>query len=198
MEDKIHALYRFFGHDDSLLYIGITMSPSQRWAKHADGKPWWTDVGRIIVEQHPNREAVLAAERAAIVAERPRYNVVHNRGTARPQPPVAVAPAPVVEPMLRLHQVVALGLADGRCPVGSVIESDEWGATLGLYHWLTGYFSAGTRYVAYGDIRSMRFGVPMSPSARSSWERWNGSVDDDAVIWDMDPLAEFQTAWTQP
>lgn len=75
-----HALYRFHATDGTLLYVGITADPGARWRKHAHEKPWWHDVATITVETHPNRAAVLQAERAAIITEQPRYNVVHNRG----------------------------------------------------------------------------------------------------------------------
>ncbi|WP_224279095.1 GIY-YIG nuclease family protein [Nocardioides lacusdianchii] len=75
-----HALYRFHSADGTLLYVGITADPGTRWRAHSHDKPWWHEVANVTVEQHPDRQAVLEAERAAIIAEQPRYNVVHNRG----------------------------------------------------------------------------------------------------------------------
>jgi GIY-YIG catalytic domain len=72
-----HALYRFFGPGGDLLYVGITKDPGRRWGQHAAGRPWWHEVGRIDIERWPSRTAVLAAERAAIQNEHPRYNVAH-------------------------------------------------------------------------------------------------------------------------
>jgi hypothetical protein len=77
-----HALYRFFGADGSLLYIGLTMNPGTRWPSHAREKPWWLAVHTVTIEHFPDRPSVEAAERAAIRAERPRHNVVHNRRPA--------------------------------------------------------------------------------------------------------------------
>jgi predicted GIY-YIG superfamily endonuclease len=77
-----HALYRFFDISGQLLYAGITMNPSRRWAKHRDEKPWWHDVANITIETHPGRKAVLTAERHAIQTERPLYNVNHNHPPA--------------------------------------------------------------------------------------------------------------------
>ncbi len=73
------TLYRFYGRDGALLYVGITLNPGKRWEKHRDEKPWWTDVTDIKLEQHPTRQAALEAERAAIIAEKPAHNIVHNR-----------------------------------------------------------------------------------------------------------------------
>lgn len=75
-----HVLYRFFAANGELLYIGLTLNPGTRWKKHAKEKPWWTEVVGITLEHFPSREAVEAAEVAAIRAERPVYNITHNRG----------------------------------------------------------------------------------------------------------------------
>jgi predicted GIY-YIG superfamily endonuclease len=72
-----HALYRFFADDGSLLYVGITWNIAARFPQHATEKPWWSEVANITIEAHPNRVAVLEAERQAISAESPRYNIVH-------------------------------------------------------------------------------------------------------------------------
>lgn len=75
-----HALYRFYDAARNLLYVGITLDPGSRWKQHAHDKPWWHEVTSTTIETYPDRASVLEAERAAIIAERPRYNVVHNRG----------------------------------------------------------------------------------------------------------------------
>ncbi len=74
-----HALYRFFGAKDRLLYIGLTLNPGSRWKAHGKNKPWWHEVCTITIELYPDRASVEAAERWAIKRERPFYNVVHNR-----------------------------------------------------------------------------------------------------------------------
>lgn len=79
-QDESTALYRFYDGAGQLLYVGITGDPSDRWARHADEKPWWPNVARHTVEWLPSRDAALAAETAAIVAEEPVYNVA---GTPR-------------------------------------------------------------------------------------------------------------------
>ncbi len=72
-------LYRFFDGAGRLLYVGITMDPGSRWKNHSKKKPWWTDVRSMTAEPFPTLEAALAAERAAIKAERPLHNIVHNK-----------------------------------------------------------------------------------------------------------------------
>ena len=73
-----HALYRFYGTDGELLYVGITMNPAARWESHRKQKPWWAEVVGMTVERCVDREAALLAEREAIIRERPAYNVVHS------------------------------------------------------------------------------------------------------------------------
>lgn len=83
---QAHALYRFYDATGTLLYIGITLDPGSRWRSHAQDKPWWHDVADIRLELHPDRDSVLEAERAAIIAEHPLHNVVHNRRRRPPRP----------------------------------------------------------------------------------------------------------------
>jgi len=79
-------LYRFYDTADQLLYVGISFNAAQRAMQHRDGKAWWTDVARMNVEHlMVDRQGAEAIERAAIINERPLYNVVHN-GTRVPPP----------------------------------------------------------------------------------------------------------------
>lgn len=100
-----HALYRFYGANGELLYIGITANVGARLKQHAHGKPWWTDVHHIKLEHFDNRADVLAAEMAAILAENPRHNVVYNRNR-RPEPaaPLAAKPTPSAVEMMNPEQ----------------------------------------------------------------------------------------------
>lgn len=75
-----HALYRFFDDQDRLLYIGITIDPGARWKTHSKEQPWWFEVTTVTLEKYQSRGSVLRAERAAIIDEHPRYNIVYNRG----------------------------------------------------------------------------------------------------------------------
>lgn len=72
-----HVLYRFYDAEDALLYLGITVDEGVRWLVHAKTE-WWPQVARVAIEKHPDRASAFVAEKAAIKAERPRYNVVHN------------------------------------------------------------------------------------------------------------------------
>lgn len=72
------ALYRFFDQEGALLYIGIAEQPLQRWYAHSH-RDWWSTVARYEVAWFESRSEADGAERVAVKAERPRYNVVYNR-----------------------------------------------------------------------------------------------------------------------
>jgi predicted GIY-YIG superfamily endonuclease len=81
---SVTTLYRFYNTDDELLYVGISEKGPERWKAHRKDKPWWTDVARTTTEHYDTRQLALDAERAAIIAEHPKHNVVHNQGSRRP------------------------------------------------------------------------------------------------------------------
>src|SRR5690348_12204641 len=82
------SLYRHYARDGTLLYVGISLSWPARTRAHAHYSEWFAQVTRVEIELLPSREAALTAEREAIKAERPKFNVVHNRqspaGAAKP------------------------------------------------------------------------------------------------------------------
>ncbi|WP_328344656.1 hypothetical protein [Micromonospora sp. NBC_00421] len=80
---------------------------------------------------------------------------------------------------VRPGDVLAAGLNDGRCPVGVVTAVDDDTFRLDLYSWPLGSFTAGTMIVRHDQVREF------SPLAV---QRADG-------VFDMDPLAAFQTAW---
>lgn len=77
------ALYRFFDEAGELLYVGIANDPRVRWSNHAGEKRWWSEVETRTLDWFATREEAESAEVAAIVGERPRYNVTHSE-TRRP------------------------------------------------------------------------------------------------------------------
>ncbi|HLK78281.1 MAG TPA: hypothetical protein VKU77_32105 [Streptosporangiaceae bacterium] len=87
-----------------LLYIGVTNGVPFRWNGHQAVQPWWDELRSLTVEWYPSREEALAAEKAAILAEQPKYNVTHLKpsGSGRKLPhagqPPADLPAVVLDP----------------------------------------------------------------------------------------------------
>ena len=77
------TLYRFFNRGGQLLYVGITDDVFKRWRQHSVDKPWFGEVSRFERDWYPDRDSVLAAEKHAIITEKPKYNIIHgmeNRG----------------------------------------------------------------------------------------------------------------------
>ncbi|MFJ8727673.1 hypothetical protein [Streptomyces sp. NPDC093269] len=72
------ALYRFYGTDDTLLYVGICDEPMARWSQHASNKPWWSSVHRFRLVWFPTRREAEKAEGQAIVSEKPLHNRAMN------------------------------------------------------------------------------------------------------------------------
>lgn len=86
-----HTLYRMFAADGSLLYVGITNNPIFRFREHRTAKEWWTEVASISLTHYESREKLAAAERQAVKAECPLWNVVRFKGPeprARRTPPM--------------------------------------------------------------------------------------------------------------
>lgn len=70
----MQTLYRMYGADGRLLYVGISATPSSRFVRHRQEKEWWSEIARIDLEHHGSRQQVMDAERAAIEREHPKYN----------------------------------------------------------------------------------------------------------------------------
>lgn len=72
------TVYRFYNSLGRLLYVGASEHGPGRWAKHRNGKPWWTEVTRVDVVHYQTKAETFSAEAYAIRHERPFYNVQHN------------------------------------------------------------------------------------------------------------------------
>ncbi|MFJ9558299.1 GIY-YIG nuclease family protein [Nocardiopsis sp. NPDC101807] len=68
------ALYRLYNAEGQLLYIGASCDLRARFSQHASTKDWWDQVAKWDSKWLPSREEALAAERDAIMHERPRFN----------------------------------------------------------------------------------------------------------------------------
>jgi excinuclease UvrABC nuclease subunit len=72
-------VYRCYDAHGALLYIGCTRSLTSRMYSHSLKAPWASDVVKVRAEVYPTRREGLRAEREAIEAEAPLYNIVGNR-----------------------------------------------------------------------------------------------------------------------
>lgn len=79
-------LYRHYGADNDLLYVGVSLSATHRLSQHKDHARWFADIVRVEIEHHPSREEALAAERHAIETEKPKHNLIFNRPPKGPTP----------------------------------------------------------------------------------------------------------------
>jgi predicted GIY-YIG superfamily endonuclease len=88
-----YAVYRCYGDDGQLLYVGETGDLGTRFASHAQ-KLWFTQVRGITLEWYLDELDALNAERRAIHVEHPKYNVVHRSAPLLEprRPPASRAP----------------------------------------------------------------------------------------------------------
>ena len=77
------TLYRFFGQDNQLLYIGISINAYNRYKGHLQTKTWMDEVVSITLEPHINRREVEQAEIEAIRSENPKYNRIRYKKPER-------------------------------------------------------------------------------------------------------------------
>lgn len=174
------SLYRFFDVYGQLLYVGITERGAMRWSEHRKSKPWWTQVALIQVQHFTTRGSAASAELQAIRDEGPMYNIAGAYPDA-PQPARLTASVGEPSQLLEPGEVVAI-LVEGRSfpPVGWVVAVNDRLIRLELYSWATMAFTAGTTAVRWDDVLDIV---------------WAG-LDPDGLF-DMDPLADYQTAHDQ-
>lgn len=82
MVNRRTCVYRAYGADGRLLYVGISMNLDGRLTKHRRAA-WWPSVVEITVQWFDGREAAKAAERLAILNEQPLHNVTRPNSTVR-------------------------------------------------------------------------------------------------------------------
>lgn len=73
-----HVVYWFYDKDGRLLYVGVTNSFQERIMQHKQKSPWFASVYRQKTRLFPNRAVALAAEKRAIVNDKPMHNIVHS------------------------------------------------------------------------------------------------------------------------
>lgn len=73
------ALYRHWNEAGRLLYVGISSNHFRRVGEHEALSHWFGEVSNITIEHFADRDEAVEAERSAILAERPIFNIAHNR-----------------------------------------------------------------------------------------------------------------------
>lgn len=73
------SLYRFYDSAGVLLYVGITYDMYRRFGDHGTKKVWHPLAAKVTITHYPTRDEAAEAERKAIAAEGPLYNIQHNQ-----------------------------------------------------------------------------------------------------------------------
>lgn len=81
----IQQLYRHFNNKNELLYVGISLSAVARLSQHKKHANWFNTITRVEIETFDTRMQVVKAEKIAIKAERPLYNIIHNKKSPTPE-----------------------------------------------------------------------------------------------------------------
>ena len=182
------ALYRIWGIDDQLLYVGISKSALSRLGQHLTEKSWAADIVNVTIETYSTRELAAAAEIAAIKAEKPLHNVVHN-GKDRANNFIKTAIFPSFSYSLTRggwHEVkagdyVALALDDGKCPIGRIVSISKQNQgcilELQLKSWVTGFYDCDFLSIPASRVHACEIA-----------DENNGYVNDEH-------LGEMQTYW---
>lgn len=79
------TLYRYYDEYGQLLYVGVTRTGIARGFAHAASSIWWSAVAYVEFDTLMRADDVLLAERLAIWAERPAFNVAGRLSTERRQ-----------------------------------------------------------------------------------------------------------------
>lgn len=80
-----YVLYRFFGADGVLLYVGITNDLKRRCTEHRI-KSWFGEVARVDVTAFRNQERAAAMESCVIAEHSPKYNRAGGVGAVGSSP----------------------------------------------------------------------------------------------------------------
>ncbi|SES03068.1 GIY-YIG catalytic domain-containing protein [Streptomyces qinglanensis] len=67
-------MYRLYDAEGTLLYVGVTWAPKQRWKDHRKEMLWWPEVTDKHLTWYGTRPEAEEAELSAIQAENPLYN----------------------------------------------------------------------------------------------------------------------------
>jgi hypothetical protein len=75
-----YVVYLLLNAQGETIYVGFTGNLEQRLANHRANKSWWSEVDRVSSEPYETRHDAWMAEKRAITAHSPRYNVNHVPG----------------------------------------------------------------------------------------------------------------------
>lgn len=73
-----HYVYRVYDVHDQLIYVGCTRNLVVRLRAHELNSWWAYQAVKVVAKVYPDKWAGLIAERSAIRAEKPRWNLFHR------------------------------------------------------------------------------------------------------------------------
>ena len=83
------VLYRFFDDDDELLYIGKSIRVWSRFVSHQQSRVFYPEAAKVTLQRgFASHDDLLIAERAAILAEQPKFNEMHKNPARWQQDPI--------------------------------------------------------------------------------------------------------------
>jgi len=71
------AVYRIYDADDLLLYVGMSIQPSQRIHDHSV-KEWFVSADKVKICWHKTKESALNAEAISIITGKPKFNKAYS------------------------------------------------------------------------------------------------------------------------
>ena len=72
--DAKKAVYRVYGGDDILLYVGSTCDPLKRLLAHCNKSPWAKQITKIVISEMMSEHEASRVEGEAIDNELPKHN----------------------------------------------------------------------------------------------------------------------------
>jgi DNA-binding XRE family transcriptional regulator len=138
------AVYRYYGADGSLIYVGVSHSPLARHGSHCGKAPWANQVETIKIKWYPTAYEALLEEWTAITQEKPAQN--KSRPSTPPRPPIPHAdqldaPRKSIEEMSAKEQIEAFLSVNGRKKAWLAKQVGVDRTTLS--QWLSGAYRPG-------------------------------------------------------
>ncbi len=72
---KQHQLYRAYGENGLLLYVGVSVNAINRASQHNKLSNWFKDIKKLDIESFNSRSELMQAERKAVAKEQPLHNI---------------------------------------------------------------------------------------------------------------------------
>jgi hypothetical protein len=112
-------LYRQFSKTGELLYVGVSLSALVRLSQHKDNSHWFSDIGKVEIQNFPSRESAISAETAAIKNEKPKWNVQHKKSIEKPEPRISIAKNELIYSVVTLQPIYDFREAAGVLHIGT-------------------------------------------------------------------------------